>query len=174
VNIGSRDNFDWMSLNYLKETLDLGRDVFSRRKRRFSFFNTDPEHTDKVMEVNNVQLEGRRINVEISKMMVAEDVITTEEVLVVVVLVWKKFCSKKRRQFCTKREGSGGGRSDRNSGPREGGFVEEALLQEKVLAEEVQLRGEGSSDRAQDVLKVLVTHLDQEDQEETNLLLIFL
>jgi ATP-dependent RNA helicase DeaD len=26
VNIGSRDNFDWMSLNYLKETLDLGRD----------------------------------------------------------------------------------------------------------------------------------------------------
>jgi ATP-dependent RNA helicase DeaD len=28
----------------------------------------DPEHTDKVMEVlNNVQLEGRRINVEISK-----------------------------------------------------------------------------------------------------------
>jgi hypothetical protein len=40
------------------------------------------------MEVlNNVQLEGRRINVEISKMMVAEDVITTEEVLVVVVLV---------------------------------------------------------------------------------------
>jgi ATP-dependent RNA helicase DeaD len=32
VNIGSRDNFDWMSLkDYLKETLDLGRDVFSRR-----------------------------------------------------------------------------------------------------------------------------------------------
>jgi hypothetical protein len=27
VNIGSRDNFDWMSLkDYLKETLDLGRD----------------------------------------------------------------------------------------------------------------------------------------------------
>jgi hypothetical protein len=33
-----------------------------------------------------VQLEGRRINVEISKMMVAEDVIITEEVLV----WWKK------------------------------------------------------------------------------------
>jgi ATP-dependent RNA helicase DeaD len=71
VNIGSRDNFDWMSLkDYLKETLDLGRDdVFKVDvKEGFSFFNTDPEHTDKVMEIlNNVQLEGRRINVEISK-----------------------------------------------------------------------------------------------------------
>ena len=71
VNIGSRDNFDWMTLkDYLKETLDLGRDdVFKVDvKEGFSFFNTDPEHTDKVMEVlNNVQLEGRRINVEISK-----------------------------------------------------------------------------------------------------------
>ncbi len=71
VNIGSRDNFDWMTLkDYLKETLDLGRDdVFKVDvKEGFSFFNTDPEHTDKVMEIlNNVQLEGRRINVEISK-----------------------------------------------------------------------------------------------------------
>ena len=71
VNIGSRDNFDWMSLkDYLKETLDLGRDdVFKVDvKEGFSFFNTDPEHSDRVMEIlNNVQLEGRRINVEISK-----------------------------------------------------------------------------------------------------------
>ena len=71
VNIGSRDNFDWMQLkDYLKETLDLGRDdVFKVDvKEGFSFFNTDPEHTDKVMEVlNNATLEGRRINVEISK-----------------------------------------------------------------------------------------------------------
>ena len=71
VNIGSRDNFDWMSLkDYLKETLDLGRDdVFKVDvKEGFSFFNTDPEHTDKVMDIlNNTQLEGRRINVEISK-----------------------------------------------------------------------------------------------------------
>jgi DNA polymerase III psi subunit len=118
------------------------------------------------MEVlNNVQLEGRRINVEISKMMVAEDVITTEEVLVVVVLVevllqeekvlqekvqavveatetqvqrrwiWWKKLCSKRRRFWRKKFSS---------------------------------RGEGSSDRAQDVLKVLVTHLDQ-DQEETNI-----
>ena len=71
VNIGSRDNFDWMSLkDYLKETLDLGRDdVFKVDvKEGFSFFNTEAEHTDKVMDIlNNVQLEGRRINVEISK-----------------------------------------------------------------------------------------------------------
>ena len=71
VNIGSRDNFDWMSLkDYLKETLELGRDdVFKVDvKEGFSFFNTDAEHTDKVMDIlNSVQLEGRKINVEISK-----------------------------------------------------------------------------------------------------------
>ncbi len=71
VNIGSRDNFDWMTLkDYLKETLELGRDDVYKVdvKEGFSFFNTDPEFTDKVMEtLNNVTLEGRRINVEISK-----------------------------------------------------------------------------------------------------------
>jgi ATP-dependent RNA helicase DeaD len=68
VNIGSRDNFDWMSLkDYLKETLDLGRDdVFKVEEVSLSL--TQILSTDKVMEVlNNVQLEGRRINVEISK-----------------------------------------------------------------------------------------------------------
>lgn len=71
VNIGSRDNFDWMSLkDFLKETLDLGRDdVFKVDvKEGFSFFNTDAEHSDKVMDVlNGIELEGRKINVEISK-----------------------------------------------------------------------------------------------------------
>ncbi len=71
VNIGTRDNFDWMSLkDFLKETLELGRDDVYKVdvKEGFSFFNTDAEHTDKVMDIlNNVQLEGRRINVEISK-----------------------------------------------------------------------------------------------------------
>ncbi len=71
VNIGDRDNFDWMSLkDFLRETLDLGRDDIYRVdvKEGFSFFNTDAEHSDKVMEVlNNITLEGRRINVEISK-----------------------------------------------------------------------------------------------------------
>ncbi|MGV3696859.1 DEAD/DEAH box helicase [Flavobacterium sp.] len=71
VNIGSRDDFDWMQLkDFLKETLDLGRDdVFKVDvKEGFSFFNTDGEHTDKVMSIlNGYELQGRRINVEISK-----------------------------------------------------------------------------------------------------------
>jgi ATP-dependent RNA helicase DeaD len=71
VNIGSRDDFDWMQLkDFLKETLDLGRDdVFKVDvKEGFSFFNTDGEHTDKVMSIlNGFNLNGRRINVEISK-----------------------------------------------------------------------------------------------------------
>ncbi|MFM2265081.1 MAG: ATP-dependent helicase DeaD [Bacteroidota bacterium] len=71
VNIGSRDDFDWMQLkDFLKETLELGRDdVFKVDvKEGFSFFNTDGEHTDKVMSIlNGFSLNGRRINVEISK-----------------------------------------------------------------------------------------------------------
>lgn len=71
INIGSRDNFDWMSLkDFLKDTLDLGRDdVFKVDvKEGFSFFNTDASLTPKVMEIlNSFSLEGRRINVEISK-----------------------------------------------------------------------------------------------------------
>ena len=110
VNIGSRDNFDWMTLkDYLKETLDLGRDdVFKVDvKEGFSFFNTDPEHTDKVMDVlNNVQLEGRRINVEISK----------------------NDGGGRRDHNGRSSGGFGGGRSSagfgggRSSAPREGGF----------------------------------------------------
>ena len=131
VNIGSRDNFDWMSLkDYLKETLDLGRDdVFKVDvKEGFSFFNTDPEHTDRVMEIlNNVQLEGRRINVEISKNdgggrrdhngrssggfgggRSGGD---------------RGSAPRREGNFAPRREGSGGGfRSDRSSAPREGGF----------------------------------------------------
>lgn len=122
VNIGSRDNFDWMSLkDYLKETLDLGRDdVFKVDvKEGFSFFNTDPEHTDKVMEVlNNVQLEGRRINVEISK----NDGGGRRD---------HNGRNSGGRSSAPRREGSfaprreGGFRSERNSAPREGGFRSE-------------------------------------------------
>lgn len=146
VNIGSRDNFDWMSLkDYLKETLDLGRDdVFKVDvKEGFSFFNTDPEHTDKVMEVlNNVQLEGRRINVEISK----------------------NDGGGRRdhngrnsgggfgggRSSAPRREGSGGGfRSDRNSAPREGGFRSDrnSAPREGGFRSSAP-RNEGGSDRA--------------------------
>ncbi len=71
INIGSRDNFDWMKLkDFLRDTLELGRDdVFKVDvKEGFSFFNTDVELMDKVMEtLNNISVEGRKINVEISK-----------------------------------------------------------------------------------------------------------
>lgn len=71
INIGSRDDFDWMKLkDFLREALDLGRDdVFKVDvKEGFSFFNTDGEHAEKVMDIfSNYQLEGRKINVEISK-----------------------------------------------------------------------------------------------------------
>ncbi|WP_395634150.1 DEAD/DEAH box helicase [Flavobacterium sp.] len=136
VNIGARDDFDWMQLkDFLKETLDLGRDdVFKVDvKEGFSFFNTDGEHTDKVMSIlNGYELNGRRINVEISK---------------------NEGGSRDRRDHNGRSGGgerrssggfggrSGGGsfgprkeggfRSDRSSAPREGGF-----------------RGERSSDRS--------------------------
>ncbi|KGO95029.1 DEAD/DEAH box helicase [Flavobacterium subsaxonicum] len=71
VNIGSRDNFDWMSLkDFLRDTLGLGRDdVFKVDvKEGFSFFNTDAEHTQIVLDtLNSLHLEGRRVNVEVSK-----------------------------------------------------------------------------------------------------------
>jgi ATP-dependent RNA helicase DeaD len=120
VNIGSRDNFDWMTLkDYLKETLDLGRDDVYKVdvKEGFSFFNTDPEFTDKVMDVlNNVTLEGRRINVEISK----NDGGGRRD---------HNGRSSgggfggERRSFGGGRSSGGGGfRSDRSSAPRSGGF----------------------------------------------------
>lgn len=71
INIGARDDFDWMKLkDFLKETLNLGKDdVFKVDvKEGFSFFNTEPEHKDLVMDtLNSFRLEGRKINVEISQ-----------------------------------------------------------------------------------------------------------
>ena len=104
VNIGSRDNFDWMQLkDFLRDTLELGReDVYKVDvKEGFSFFNTDAEHADKVMDVlNGMLLEGRKINVEISK----ND-------------------GGGRRDHNGRSSGGGGGfRGERNSGPRSGGF----------------------------------------------------
>jgi ATP-dependent RNA helicase DeaD len=123
VNIGSRDNFDWMTLkDYLKETLDLGRDdVFKVDvKEGFSFFNTDPEHTNKVMDIlNNVQLEGRRINVEISK----NDGGGRRDHNGRSSGGFgggRSAAPRREGNFAPRREG--GFRSDRNSAPREGGF----------------------------------------------------
>ncbi|GEL12337.1 ATP-dependent RNA helicase DeaD [Flavobacterium glycines] len=135
VNIGARDNFDWMTLkDYLKETLDLGRDdVFKVDvKEGFSFFNTDAEHTDKVMDIlNNVQLEGRRINVEISKNDGGgrRDHNGRNS-------GGKREGGRREGNFAPRREG--GFRGERNSAPREGGFRNERGSS----------RREGSSDRA--------------------------
>lgn len=71
VNIGSRDQYDWMTLkDFLREQLQVGRDdVFKVDvKEGFSFFNTNREYLDTVMgKLNGMELDGRRINVEISK-----------------------------------------------------------------------------------------------------------
>lgn len=153
VNIGSRDNFDWMSLkDYLKETLDLGRDdVFKVDvKEGFSFFNTDPEHTDKVMEVlNNVQLEGRRINVEISK---NDGGGRRDHNGRSSGGSFGARSSAPRREgnFAPRREGSGGGFRSERSAPREGGFGgrSSAPREGGFGGRSSAPRTEGSSDRA--------------------------
>jgi ATP-dependent RNA helicase DeaD len=116
VNIGSRDDFDWMQLkDFLKETLDLGRDdVFKVDvKEGFSFFNTDAEHTDKVMEVlNGFDLNGRRINVEISKNDGGGSSPGRRD-----------HNGRSSGGFGGGRSSGGGGfRSDRSAAPRSGGF----------------------------------------------------
>jgi ATP-dependent RNA helicase DeaD len=157
VNIGSRDNFDWMSLkDYLKETLDLGRDdVFKVDvKEGFSFFNTDPEHTDKVMEIlNNVQLEGRRINVEISKNDGGGRRDHNGRNSGGGFGGGRSAAPRREGNFAPRREGSGGGgfRSDRNSAPREGGFRSDrgsAPRREGGFSSDRAARNEGTSDRA--------------------------
>ncbi|WP_091412780.1 DEAD/DEAH box helicase [Aquimarina amphilecti] len=71
INVGEKDGFDWMRLkDFLKETLDLGRDAVSRVdvKESFSFFNTESEHQDNILAIfEDFKLEGRKVNVEISK-----------------------------------------------------------------------------------------------------------
>ena len=154
VNIGSRDNFDWMSLkDYLKETLDLGRDdVFKVDvKEGFSFFNTDPEHTEKVMDIlNNVQLEGRRINVEISKNDGGGRRDHNGRSSGGSFGGARSSAPRREGSFAPKREGSGGFRSDRSAAPREGGFRSDrgtAPRREGGFSSD-RPRTEGSSDRA--------------------------
>ncbi len=71
INVGVKDDFDWMSLkDFLKATLDLGRDEVSRVevKNSFSFFNVPASYTDKVLTTfENFKHQGRHINVEITK-----------------------------------------------------------------------------------------------------------
>src|SRR5699024_2377545 len=47
INIGAKDDFDWMSLkDFLRDLLELGRDDVYKVdvKGSFSFFNTDEKH----------------------------------------------------------------------------------------------------------------------------------
>jgi ATP-dependent RNA helicase DeaD len=71
LNIGSKDGFDWMTLkDFLRDLLELGRDDLFKVdvKDSFSFFNTNAEFKDRVIEVfEDFKLEGRHVNVEVSK-----------------------------------------------------------------------------------------------------------
>lgn len=71
INVGRKDGFDWMKLkDFLKEVLELGRDdVFKVDvKDSFSFFNTEKDQTEKVLEFfTDFKHNGRFINVEITE-----------------------------------------------------------------------------------------------------------
>ena len=71
LNIGNKDDFDWMSLkDFLKDILGLGQDDVYKVdvKDSFSFFNTDEKHKDLVLQAfEEFKLEGRNVNVEISE-----------------------------------------------------------------------------------------------------------
>ena len=71
INIGGKDDFDWMSLkDFLRDLLQLGKDDVYKVdvKDTFSFFNTDEKHMDLVLGIfNDFKLDGRNISVEVSK-----------------------------------------------------------------------------------------------------------
>ncbi len=70
LNVGSKDDFDWMSLkDFLRDLLNLGKDDVYKVdvKDSFSFFNTDDVHKDLVLAAfEDFKLEGRHVNVEVS------------------------------------------------------------------------------------------------------------
>lgn len=71
INVGERDNYDWMSLkDFLRDTLNLEKeDIFNvDTKDSFSFFNTEAQLTEHVLQTfTDFKVKGRFINVEISK-----------------------------------------------------------------------------------------------------------
>ena len=71
INVGRKDGYDWMSLkDFLREVLELGKDdVFKvETKDSFSFFNTEPENQQKVLDFfTDFKHNGRYVNVEISE-----------------------------------------------------------------------------------------------------------
>jgi len=71
INVGRKDGYDWMSLkDFLKDVLELGRDdVFKVDvKESFSFFNTNKETQQKVLDFfTDFKHNGRFVNVEVSE-----------------------------------------------------------------------------------------------------------
>lgn len=71
INIGERDGYDWMSLkDFLRDTLNLEKeDIFNvDTKDSFSFFNSDAQLTDLILQTfTEFKVDGRFINVEVSK-----------------------------------------------------------------------------------------------------------
>ncbi|MFT4943505.1 MAG: ATP-dependent RNA helicase DeaD, partial [Flavobacteriales bacterium] len=71
LNIGNKDDFDWMSLkDFLRDQLGLEQDDVYKVdvKDSFSFFNTDEKHKDLVLKAfEDYKLEGRNVNVEVSE-----------------------------------------------------------------------------------------------------------
>lgn len=70
LNIGEKDDLDWMRLkDFLKDALSLDQEgVFNVDvMETFSFFNTDKQHQEKVLEtLSALQWEGRQLSVEVS------------------------------------------------------------------------------------------------------------
>lgn len=71
VNIGRKDDLEWMDLKDLvRELTDLGKDdVFHvDTMDTFSFFNTDEQYSEKVLAaLNGIEFNGRKVDIEISK-----------------------------------------------------------------------------------------------------------
>ena len=71
INVGERDDYDWMSLkDFLRDTLSLDKeDIYKVDcKDTFSFFNTDAKFTPLILETfKDFKVDGRFVNVEVSK-----------------------------------------------------------------------------------------------------------
>src|SRR5690606_15365080 len=71
INIGERDGYDWMSLkDFLRDTLNLEKeDIFNvDTKDSFSFFNSDAQFTDLILQTfTDFKMDGRFVNIEVSK-----------------------------------------------------------------------------------------------------------
>ena len=71
INVGEKDGYDWMTLkDFIRDTVGLGQeDVFKVDvKESFSFFNTESESTQQILEkFTDFKVDGRFVNVEVSK-----------------------------------------------------------------------------------------------------------